>query len=692
MTAPPSAWARSAFTAAARYAQQRALPEARQLLISILEREPEYTDSMYLLASVVAQEGDLELGEQLLRQALALEPKKALYWVLLGNLLQRLGRLADSETCYQNAIYLEGPSYTDALYNWANTCERMGRNRHAMSLLERVITLAPEHVEARNNLANLLRAAGRNEEAVAHLEQALRDHPHAVPILLNLGNALLSSGRAEESLGCFDKAIQLAPNMAVLYNNRGNVLRALKRTAEALRSFGDGIGREPMRAEFWVNRGSSLQLLGRMEEAAESYAQALAFHPDNPVAHGASLFSLHYDPRRTPLDLLAGHRVWGERYGQPLARTPAFPNTPDPERRLRVGFVSPDLRQHPVSFFTEPLFAAHARESFAFVAYSSTFHPDAWTERLKPLMEQWVDVATLTDLELAQRIESDGVDVLIDLSGHTAGNRLLVFARKPAPVQLSWLGYFNTTGLEAMDYLVVDPVIAPEEETAPFVEQPLRLEGGYLCYRGPDYAPAPERSADRPLTYGCFNTSSKVTANVIALWARLLEAAPEARLLLRNGTLDDALAREEYHKAFEAAGVSRERVLLQGGASHPDLLATYAEVDVALDPFPYNGGTTTCEALWMGVPVVTLSGDRFVSRVGASILTYAGFPEWICRTEEEYIARALALGRDRNAWNTQRGELRSRMEASVLGDRQGFTRRFEDALRTVWRKWCGEQR
>jgi len=685
---PPSAWARSTFSAAARYAQQRALPEARQLLISILEREPQHTDSMYLLASVVAQEGDFDLGEQLLRQALSIAPRKGLYWVLLGNLLQRRDRLADSETCYQNAVAVEGPNYTDALYNWANTCERLGRNRDALALLERVLKLVPAHLEARNNLANLLRSAGRPEQALAHLRKANRQQPHAIAILLNLGNTYASLGRHEEALGCFDKAIALSPNTAVLYNNRGNSLRGLKRNTEALASFCNAIGHEPMRAEFWINRGAALQVLGRMEEALASFEQAIAYAPDNPVAHGSALFSLHYDPRRSPMDLLAEHRLWGQRHADALARTSPLPNEASPHRPLRIGFVSADFRTHPVSFFCEGLFAHHEREAYHFTAYSAVFSPDAWTNRLRPLVEDWVDVAALTDLELARRIEADQIDILIDLAGHTAANRLLAFARKPAPVQISWMGYFNTTGLAAMDYLLVDSVLAPESEPAPFVEQPLRLPGGYLAYRGPQDAPEPHRVPGQPLTFGCFNTSSKITANVIALWARILEAEPGSRLLLRNATFDDPLAREQYIQAFAAAGIAAERVELRGGAPHLELLATYADIDVALDPFPYNGGTTTCEALWMGVPVVTLAGDRFVSRVGASILTAAGHPEWICHQPDEYVERALALGRDPALRAALRLDLRNQLCSSTLGDTEAFTRRFEHALRSVWHRWC----
>jgi predicted O-linked N-acetylglucosamine transferase (SPINDLY family) len=299
-------------------------------------------------------------------------------------------------------------------------------------------------------------------------------------------------------------------------------------------------------------------------------------------------------------------------------------------------------------------------------------------------------VAGLSDSELCETILDDQVDILVDLAGHTAGNRLLTFARRAAPVQMSWLGYFNTTGMTAMDYLVVDEVVAPAGEDAPFVEEPLRLRGCYLCYEGPNYAPdvAPPPSLSRPeITFGCFNAQSKITSDVIGVWSRILKETPQSRLILKNPVLNDEGCRQLVREEFVACGLPAERLVLSGSSPHRELLASYADVDIALDPFPYNGGTTTCEALWMGVPVVTLAGDRFVSRVGTTILRHAECSDWVTADVDGYVRTAVSLAADRTRLAEIRVSLRNQVRQSPLGDTTGFTRSWEDALRMVWRRW-----
>ncbi len=684
-------WLPRAFTTAAKHYQAGFFDEARQLLVRILELEPRHADSMYLMASIAGQSGDLDLAEELLKQAIAIEPGKALFWVLLGNVMQRRERLEDSAECYQKAIEAD-PASADAYYNWGNTLDRQGKKQEATRAFVKTLALQHDHLEARVNLANQYRDAGRIDEAEKLLELARRQQPQAVPVLMNLGNIYMLQRRYPEALECFTQALETAPNSAMLYNNKGNALRAMGRIEEALAAFGDAIGREPQRAELWVNRGNALQQQGRLPEALQSYRQALDFSPTHAAAHGAALFTLHYDPAAGTESLLEEHRLWGDRHAaslHPGAR--AYHNACDPEKRLRIGYVSPDFRRHPISYFLAPVLEKHAAHAFC---YWTGSHPDQWTERLKKSGAVWRDVPGFSDQELAAQVEADQIDILVDLSGHTSGNRLLMFARRPAPVQVSWLGYFNTTGMKAMDYLLVDRVLAPESETPPFVEQPLRVDGCYLTYAGPAYAPQP---APPPclqtghITYGCFNTLSKITPQVVELWSRILHADPRAHLMLKNSTLDDAHSRRLFLDLFEKQGIGAGRIELWGGSPHAGLLAWYANVDIALDPFPYNGGTTTCEALWMGVPVVTLAGDRFVSRVGATLLAHAGLGEWITHTADEYVERALALGADTEILRRIRLLLRDQVRRSPLGDTKAFVRRLEDAYRSAWRRYCASQ-
>jgi predicted O-linked N-acetylglucosamine transferase (SPINDLY family) len=432
---------------------------------------------------------------------------------------------------------------------------------------------------------------------------------------------------------------------------------------------------------------------GRLEETLSEVHWLLGRDDVPALVHSTVLFPLHYDGRMSTAALTAEHRRWAALHADPL--TPArrdWSDAREPERRLRVGYVSPDLRQHPVGFFLAPVLAAHAAAgSVETVCYSCGAGADGWTARVRESAAVWRDARGLGDAELAELIERDGVDILVDLFGHTSGEHLLAFARKPAPLQVSWLGYVNTTGMKAMDYILLDPIVCPPGEEDLYSERPLRMERCYLTYRGPDYAaevsPPPSRERGY-VTFGSFNTLSKIGFRVLGAWAQILSAVPGARLLLRNKEFDEPEAREIYLAELERLGVDPARVHLEGRARHEELLAYYANLDIALDPFPYNGGTTTCEALWMGVPVVTLAGDRFVGRVGQTILTAAGLEELVAHSADEYIGKAVELAAAGERLAALRAGMRERVRGSALGDVEGFTRGLEHAYRTIWRDWC----
>ncbi|HYW42860.1 MAG TPA: hypothetical protein VE959_08390 [Bryobacteraceae bacterium] len=433
---------------------------------------------------------------------------------------------------------------------------------------------------------------------------------------------------------------------------------------------------------------------GRHAEARDAESRGLALKPTFAVGHQIPLFKLHHSPDLTPRALAEEHRQWGLRYAAALwDHGRRHVNSPEPGRRLRVGYVSADFYAHPVSYFTAPVFSAHDREQVEIVCYGLDRN-DSWTLRIRRQAGLWRNMTGLGDAELAEMIERDRIDILVDLAGYTAGNRLLAFARKPAPVQVSWLGYFNTTGMEAMDYLLVDPQLAPPEEEAPFVEKPLRLPGCYLAYEIPAHAPTP---APAPcgyrgfVTYGSFNNMSKVGLEVISVWAEILRRNPTAHIALMNAGLGDGPSRDLYRRHFEDCGITPDRLHLSDRVDRLDVFGAYAHLDLALDPFPYNGGTTTCEALAMGVPVVTLAGDRFVSRVGSTILHNAGLPELIAHSREEYIQKAVELGRNPARLAGLRSSMRARLAQSTLCDIAGFTRKLENAYREIWREWCSRQ-
>jgi len=338
-----------------------------------------------------------------------------------------------------------------------------------------------------------------------------------------------------------------------------------------------------------------------------------------------------------------------------------------------------------------PIVLCHDRKNVEVYVYCEYLRPGAVGDRLRASADKWRAIRGLSEEEVAKQIREDGIDVLVDITMHSNGCRLGVFARKPAPVQASWLGYFNTTGMAAMDYLIVDPRIAPPEEQAPFAEQALRLPGCYLTYEIPEYAPEVAIApcvARGYVTYGCFNALSKVGVPVVSVWSEILRRNPAARLVMKNPAFGDDASRRLYQQHFERCGVSRERVDLVGPSAHQEVLPYYSKIDVALDPFPYNGGTTSCEALAMGVPVITLRGDRFVSRVGATIVESAGLPELVAGNVSEYIQRAVDLGQNPALIAEMRAGMRLRLAGSTLCDTYGFTRRLESAYRDIWRRWC----
>ncbi|MBY0431854.1 MAG: hypothetical protein K2Q10_11695, partial [Rhodospirillales bacterium] len=385
------------------------------------------------------------------------------------------------------------------------------------------------------------------------------------------------------------------------------------------------------------------------------------------------------------------HRGWEERYGTALraGRRP-FANDRDPFRPLKVGFVSGDFGRHPVGYFTVSTFAALDRDVLELHCYSDRPHGgDDLTARIRAVVPHWRDTAALPDALLAERIRADGIDILFDLAGHTAGNRLPVFARKPAPVQVSWAGYVGTTGLAAMDYVLADRFHAPDDSG--FVERVLRMPDGYVCYTPPEEAPAigPLPALTREhVTFGSFNAWAKVTAEVVALWSAILGDLPDSRLLLVGRWFNDARLRGRVRDAFAVHGIAAERLDLRGQVPHAELLAAYNEVDIALDPFPYSGGLTTCEALWMGVPVVTWPGRTFAGRHSLSHLSNVGLTESIAADLDSYRAIAGRLAGDLPHLAELRAGLRPRMAASPLCDAPRFAAAFAGVLRTAWAEWC----
>jgi len=628
-------------------------------------------------------------------RAAALLPSDPQTHLSHGVALRACGREDDAEDALRRALALK-PDFAEALSNLGNLLHAQKRHVEAESAHRRAVELCPGNALMHANLGAALTALDRREEAEAACRQAVALAPASAQVHNNLGTALNAQHRYAEAEACFRQALALRPAYPEALNNLGNALHELGRLREAEDCFRAGLAARPNDAQTLSNLGNTLHTLGRLAESQAAYRRALALDPHAAATRGNLLFVLSHDPACAPEDYLAEARRYGREASRavqaPYADWPCAGDGAKP-RPLRAGFVSGDLRNHPVGHFLEAWLPLVDPAELELVAYPTTTEEDALTARLRPSFAAWTPIAARTDAEAAARIRQDGAHVLIDLSGHTAGNRLEIFAHRPAPVQASWLGYFASTGIEQMDFLLADETGAPASEAARYTETLLRLPETRLCCAPPrealDVAPLPAlaKQADQAgqVTFGCFQNMAKIGGEVLALWAQILAALPGARLRVQNRQLDDPAVAADLLRRLARLGVDPSRAVLCGGMDRADYLAAHAEVDIILDTFPYPGGTTTCEALWMGVPTLALTGSGLLGRQGACLLSAAGLPEWVAHSPAEYAAKAVAFASDLSALDGLRQGLRGRVAASPLFDAALFARRFTEAVREMWR-------
>ena len=600
------------------------------------------------------------------------------------------GRLTEAEALYERILEV-APDHAGCWHRLGGLALQTGRPERAIALIGQAMALDDREPVYPNTLGNAWFARGRLDEAAAAYRQALALKPDYAGARYNLGNVLQAQGRPAAAVAAFEQVLAVWPDHAGTLNNLGAALLDLGQFDQAVARVRQALARQPDLVEALTTLGKGLQELGRLDEAVAQYRRVLRRHPDAAEAHSNLLMTLNYLADCPAAQLTAEHRRFGARMSRTCERPP-HANSREPERRLKVGYVSGDFRDHVVGRFVEPLFEAHDRSRIAVHGYSDTRRPDAVTRRLRDQAAAWRDTAGLDSQALAGQIRADGIDILVDLAGHSAFNRLPVFARKPAPVQVTWLGYPATTGLAEIDYRLVDAVTDPVGIADPLAcETLVRLEPGFLCYRAPaapELGPPPVL-ANGFVTFGSFNNLNKTNGAVIALWAALLHRVPAARLWLKSRQLSCDSVRRALADAFAGHGIGGERLSLSGWtAATADHLDTYRHLDLALDPFPYNGTTTTCEALWMGVPVVTLAGDRHAARVGASLLGQLGLGELVAGDRAGYLDIAATLAGDPGRLARLRADLRDRMRAAPLCDAAGFAGRIEAASREMWRRWC----
>jgi len=602
------------------------------------------------------------------------------------------GRFAAAEAGYRAVIARE-PGHPQANNNLAILLRRAQRWEEAALCLRTAVAAWPEDAGVRSNLACTLGDAGRLGEALAAMRVALALRPEAPGSWFNAGNLLKSAQDPEGARAAYRRAIRLNPDMGEALSNLGDCLREDGALGQAVDSYLAAIRARPDLPEPFVNLGEALKDQGRIKEAIGILQKGLEHHPDMAMMRSNLLLALHYSPWIPPQVIASAHAHWNERHAQRLFDgTKRFTNNRDPDRRLRIGYVSADFCHHACARFIEPLLREHDRTSVEVICYSTARRRDDMTLRMEGLAAGWRSLAEIDDAAAAALVERDRVDLLVDLAGHTAGGRPLLFARRPAPVQVTWLGYPDTTGMPAMDCRLTDAIADPPDETDGWhAERLCRLPCGFLAFQPPAEAgPVAELPAfaNGFVTFGSFNSLAKVTPEVVRVWSDLLTRVPSARLLLKCRSFDDITVRKALLHDFARRGVRPERIeLLAPALSIADHLRAYDRMDVGLDPFPYNGTTTTCEALWMGVPVVTLAGRHHVARVGASLLSQCGLEELIRQNEAGYVEAAAALAGDLARLSALRSGMRERLEASSLLDHRGFVRSVERAYRALWRDW-----
>ncbi|MEP7154628.1 MAG: tetratricopeptide repeat protein [Betaproteobacteria bacterium] len=603
------------------------------------------------------------------------------------------GRLSECEALCRQILGIN-PREAEAMHCLASVAFHAGHYAPAVQLLEDAISLSGPNAVFFNDLGTMLGAQGKTADAIRRYRQSIACEATRADVHYNLANALRAQRDLPGAALAYADAGRLDPNFADAHFHLGNVLADMGKVDEAAVAYSAVIAMHPDHVGALYNLGNARADQCRLEEAVTAYRRVTQIDPGFYAAHSNLLWTLQYMDTVTPEEAFAEARRFAEIHEAPLRKSwTAHDNSRDARRRLKIGYVSADFRRHSVAYFAESLISNHDRGEVDVFCYYNNPRADSITARFVELADHWLDCSGMDDAALADCIRRDGIDILVDLAGHTAHHRLLAFAHRPAPVQVTYLGYPATTGLTAMDYRLTDAHADPFDADDEFYSERLvRIPETFLCWCPPDAgievraAPAITNGF---LTFGSFNALQKITPRVIALWSRILVALPSSRLVLKAGGFENQATRATFAGMFSSHGVSASRINFLGkDAGFDEHLARYHAIDIGLDPFPYNGTTTTFEALWMGVPTITLCGDRHATRVGSSLLANAGLESFIARDDDEYLQLAIRAASDIPQIQELRHDMRARLLRSPLLDAQKFTREIETAYREMWMTWC----
>ena len=705
------------------------LQEAEVHYLKVVQLENRNSDARHLLGVIAMLNQRYIEAIELIMTAIRINDSEPAYHSNLGIVHLYQGRLSEAISCFEHTLRLK-PDFVEAQNNLGEAFATMGRFSEAATRYQHALAINPDFILARYNLGNALRKKGDPDAAIACYHRILESDPNHTMALYNLGLTLDGMNELDRAADCYRRALSLMPNLSEAQIDLGNVLRkqgdsdaaiaCLQQVSEsdscyvvALYNIGlvyFGLDQFSQAADYFQRAlvikpnhravhnhlGLALKDMCRMEESLAHFKKALEIDPTYTIAHSNFLLYLNYAPGYDRSEIFLEHQRFNARCVAPESGSSAFRNSRQPKRRLKIGYVSPDFRNHANARFFEPVLAHHKHKQFEIFCYYTDNRIDDDTRRLRQYADHWADCMGLTDDDFYDQIKQDQIDILVDLAGHTANHRLPVFARKPAPVQVAYLGYPNTRGLPAIDYRITDRHIEPEGNADRFSSESLiRMPETWYCFQPSDRSPPVN---DLPaiqngyITFGSLNQYCKTNSDVLDLWAQVLQAVPESRLLVNTHTqsLSDPSIREPFEAHFERFGITPERLILDDERPSDTHLRTYHRIDIGLDTFPHTGGSTTCEALWMGVPVITLVGEPLVARMSLSILSTLGLNELIAQTQEEYVDICVKVATDVAYLQKLRTSMREKMQSSTLMDPGTFTRQLEEIYRKMWEDWCKE--
>ena len=652
-----------------------------------LEIKPDYAEAHYNIGFILKDLGQLDDAVASYRRALEIKPDYAEAHLNLGAAQQDLGRLEEAVVSYRRALEAK-PNDAKAHNNLGVALQELGQIDNAVASYRRALEIKPDYAEAYLNLGAAQKDLGYLDEAVQSYHRALEIKPDYAEAYLNLGVAQQDLGQLDDAAVSYRCALKIKHDDNAL-KNLANISLVQDHLDEAETSYRRALEINHDDIDAHNNFGNTMLALGQNDEAIASFRRALEIKTDHAAMYSNLLFALNYHPDKSGAEIYAAYREYDERFCLPhRTEWRAHSNSRTTQRRLKVGYVSPDFRMHSCRNFLEPLLVHHDKNAVEVYAHAELAREDEVSARYRGYVDHWVPTRGMSDDALTERIRADGIDILVDLAGHTAQNRLRVFARKPAPVSISWMGYGYTTGLTAIDYFLSDEAFTPEGSEGLFSETPWCLETPGYAFRPSEgmgsvsSLPALERGY---VTFGTLTRAVRINHRTIRVWSEILKAVPNSRLLIDSRNFKDPVIQERLATRFAAYGIGRDRLEIGYHSPPWDVLRG---LDIGLDCFPHNSGTTLLEALYMGVPFVTLAGRPSVGRLGSSILEGAGHPEWIAGSEDDYVAKAVKLASDIVRLSKIRSELRDQVESSPLRDEEGFARKVEDAYRRMWKIWC----